>query len=407
MRLFLSLLAVAIYWFLDAYKDTISLHISFKQALLSDFSEPTIGLKIAISCIIFIFVFFKLAASKNKSEVLDNYTENMLIAIRRISDIILSTMPLPKQLSEIVTILEDNLHFKTVFIGSFEKDSVYRLNQNSSLDIFGIKEHFTPQQNNLNLNSIEGQITTIFYAQAESVDASIFLNKKTYRLLAVPYRDSNNKKIIGILCALVDPNDTQDYAHIIATVSDQIGFAVSFAKKRDDAFRSQNIFTENFGLLDKELNIPTFNKLQERIEHEIKRSQRYGSMLSLILVEVDYLRNLINVLGAQEAKDVKKEIATLLKKTVRDTDLFGKWNDDIFAIVAPDIDFRAAKSFAEKINRTLETHRFNKIGKITCSYGITAFSPKDSVGTLRLRAENALREASANGGNKIEIKILV
>lgn len=126
-----------------------------------------------------------------------------------------------------------------------------------------------------------------------------------------------------------------------------------------------------------------------------------------MLIEIDHMKNLSNIFSEEETNSLKKDIASVLKNGVRETDLFGKWNDELFAIVAPDIDFRATKSFANKLNRKLQEHRFSKVGKITCTYGITSFSLKDTIGEFRKRAESALKVAHEKGGNSIEVKILV
>lgn len=143
------------------------------------------------------------------------------------------------------------------------------------------------------------------------------------------------------------------------------------------------------------------------IEHEIKRSQRYGTQLSIMLIEVDHMKNLSNIFSKEDTTTLKKEFTALLKRNIRETDMLGKWGDHHFAIIAPDISHRATKNFAHKLNQKLSEHRFSKVGKITCSYGITSFSSKDTIGEFRKRAENAIKEAVSKGGNTIEVKILI
>lgn len=410
MRVGISFIAVLGYWFLDAYKDVLNFKISFFQAVLLDYEQASVLLKIIISLMIFAFIYIK------KNTIVEIIQEpvkelpqssDMLNSICKVSEVILSPIPLQKQLSTIINILEDQLQLDNAFVGSFEKDYIYIHNHNESLSKIGIKEKYLLQKNNLAQNSLDAQILKLFTGEEDFIDSIVDINGTQYRSIASTYKESHSKKNIGVFCVILSQNDENNYTQFITTISEQISFTINFDKKKKDAFKAQNIFNEKFSLTDKELDIPTNAKLQQLIEREVQRSQRYGSELSLMIIEIDYLKNLSNILTPEEVLTIKREIANLLKKGVRDTDLFGKWTETRFAIVAPDIDFRAAKSFANKLNRNLSEHRFHKVGKITCSFGITSFSQKDTIGTLRQRAENALDEALKSGGNAIEIKILV
>jgi len=232
------------------------------------------------------------------------------------------------------------------------------------------------------------------------------INEKNYRVIAHLYKDKKNEPL-GIFCVFLDPNDEHDYHQFISKICNQIVFTIKFIEKKESTFRAQNIFTEKFALVDRNLNVATNAKLQQLLVREMSRAERYHSNLSLIIIEIDYLNNVENMLSKDELAKVKKEIIDLFKKGVRDTDLFGKWNETQFAIVATDVDFNAAKSFVNKLNRNLTVHRFYKIGKVTCSYGITSYYKKDSLGALIQRAESALKVAVQNGGNSIETNVIV
>ena len=103
------------------------------------------------------------------------------------------------------------------------------------------------------------------------------------------------------------------------------------------------------------------------------------------------MRNLSNIFTQEEVLVLKKEIISLIKKNIRETDVFGKWDKARFAILAPNVDYRGAKSFTTKLNKQLDEHRFTKVGKITCSYGITSACAKDSIGEFRQEQKTLLK----------------
>jgi diguanylate cyclase (GGDEF)-like protein len=407
MKFILSLLIVAIYWCLDSYQAVQNFNIPFTKALLLDYDQSNALVKLIIVISIFIFSMIQTKTTVTTEENKKNCTAEELNAIYSISDTILAPIPLHKQLNSVVNIMEKELKVKTSFIASFENDKILLLNTNESLNEIGIKTEYKPHRSELKDGSIEKLLATSFLEKRESIDDTINIKGIKYRAILQAYKDSHSKRPMGIAVILLEENNDSNYENFLKRVCEQIAFTVKLTKSKEEAIKAQSNYNAQFSSMDTELNIPSNSKLQEMIEHEIKRSQRYGTQLSIMLIEVDHMKNLSNIFSEKETLTLKKEIATLLKKGVRETDMFGKWSDDHFAIIAPDVDFRATKSFANKLTIKLNEHRFSKVGKVTCSYGITSFSPKDTIGDFRKRAENALRAATSRGGNSIEIKILV
>ncbi|WP_024955275.1 GGDEF domain-containing protein [Sulfurospirillum arcachonense] len=410
MKIFLSLLIVLIYWSLDAYQDVTNFNISFIQALFLDYAQvnPFIKITLAVSIFLLSLITPKVTqfnASENQQET--TLLPEQFSTMHKISDIVFSPIPLHKQLNDIVTVLEKRLKVKTAFISSFQNDTILLLNTNDSLQAMGIKEKYLPYHNELEKNSLDNLLSIGYLEKREFLDEIINIHGIKYRAIIHAYKGSHSTKPLGLFTLLLDENDKKDYTNFVLKTCEQIAFTINLDQKKKETIEAQSKYNTIFSTMDTELHIPNYVKLQEMIEHEMKRSQRYGTELSLILIEIDYMQNLTNIFTEKETFTLQKDITSLLKKGVRETDLFGKWTENHFAIIAPDIDFREAKSFANKLNQRLQTHRFAKVGKITCSYGITSFCAKDTLGTFRQRAENALKEAISRGGNSIEIKILV
>lgn len=408
MRIFLSLALILIYWSFDSYSDVLNYNITFSNAILLNYPQSNPLIKVLTSIFILIFMLISTNKKEEKLKEEDSYCSSLMInAIYKITDITLSPLPLHKQLNNIVSVMEENFKIKTAFIGSFEKDSIFILNTNESLKEIGIEDKYLPHRENLTKSSLNSLLSICYMENRNLVDDFVTINGVRYRVIIEAYKSNTLKKSMGIVAIVLDENEKLDYSNFLSKVCEQIAFSINLINKKDEVIKTQNNFNEHFLSIDTQLQIPNNSKLQEMIEHEIKRSQRYHTQLSLIIIEIDHFKNLSNIFTKDETMTLRKELATLFKKEVRETDLFGKWAADDFAIIAPDIDFRAAKNLANKLNKILKGHRFSKVGKITCSYGITSFCEKDTIGGFRQRAENALKTAIERGGNNIEVKILV
>ncbi len=79
-----------------------------------------------------------------------------------------------------------------------------------------------------------------------------------------------------------------------------------------------------------------WNRMQvvERLTGEWSRSERYGSPIACLIVEVESLNDVRGRHGAWSADEVMKTVARRLKRTVRDHDVVGRYSGDRFVVVA-------------------------------------------------------------------------
>lgn len=117
------------------------------------------------------------------------------------------------------------------------------------------------------------------------------------------------------------------------------------------------------------------------------------------------LKNITNIFPLPVTNSMKTELLQLLMKNTRDTDIVGKWSNDRFAILLPDVDFRAGQGLVKRLQNLLKTTKFQQIGTISCSFGITSLSPLDTIANFKIRAENALEGALVQEGDTVEVKL--
>lgn len=94
-----------------------------------------------------------------------------------------------------------------------------------------------------------------------------------------------------------------------------------------------------------------WNRMQvfERLTAEWSRCERYGSPLSVLLVDVEAVSAIRATEGAEHADHVLKAVARRIKSIVRDHDIVGRYGDDSFVIVAVHADFEGAKSLSRRL----------------------------------------------------------
>ncbi|TNF98959.1 MAG: sensor domain-containing diguanylate cyclase [Gammaproteobacteria bacterium] len=141
------------------------------------------------------------------------------------------------------------------------------------------------------------------------------------------------------------------------------------------------------------------HKLETELGHEIARSKRYKTSLSVALFDVDNFKAINDTHGHQMGDQVLKRISELIIKNTRDTDIIGRWGGDEFLIILPGINLDNAISVMEKIRGMIAAPDFFESITVTCSFGVTQHIPDDSIGSMYKRADVALYRAKSAGRN--------
>lgn len=119
----------------------------------------------------------------------------------------------------------------------------------------------------------------------------------------------------------------------------------------------------------------------ERLEEEFKRAERYGSDLSLILLDLDHFKQVNDTLGHQQGDAVLRELAGVLRRTIRETDLLARYGGEEFAVLLPETNLPGALQQAERLRRQVKAHHFDALqGRpltISCGASCLPFSERE------------------------------
>jgi diguanylate cyclase (GGDEF)-like protein len=141
---------------------------------------------------------------------------------------------------------------------------------------------------------------------------------------------------------------------------------------------------------------------QERVVLELKRAARYGTALSLLLIDVDRLKEINDDHGHEAGDAALKRVAGALSASCRATDLAARWGGDEFTIVAPGTNAAEALRLAERVREALRNAGANSAAKTTVSIGITDVTSLESLvpEALYAAADTALYDAKAAGRDR-------
>lgn len=124
----------------------------------------------------------------------------------------------------------------------------------------------------------------------------------------------------------------------------------------------------------------------------------------LVVLDLDYFKNINDTYGHQVGDDVLKEFVELMHKNIRSDDVFARWGGEEFLLLLQHTNLGNALSKIESLRLFIDKHNFKHVGHLTSSFGVAWKEKDDDIHSLIQRADKALYEAKASGKNCIIFK---
>lgn len=177
---------------------------------------------------------------------------------------------------------------------------------------------------------------------------------------------------------------------------------------------SQDLQRDNLGLqelahTDKLTQLANRRRFDEVLEHEVRRAQRAGAPLALILLDVDFFKRFNDRYGHPAGDACLQAVAGVLAAQLnRNRDLPARYGGEEFAIILPDTELAGAMAVAERLRHEIEGLQLPHLdapgGVVTASLGVAALDPEqgqDAAGLLT-RVDRHLYQAKHAGRNRID-----
>ena len=146
-------------------------------------------------------------------------------------------------------------------------------------------------------------------------------------------------------------------------------------------------------------------ELTVRLEDELARAARTGSSVSFVIADVDDFKSINDRHGHQTGDAILREVAAVLTRSVRETDLAVRFGGEEFVLVLPGARLEHARRTADTIRTALTAIRVDASGGdtvgVTASFGVAEFPTYGTPDALLAAADAALYQAKRAGKNRV------
>lgn len=344
--------------------------------------------RILTMALFFIVAIFYIFLSDRLTQ--DAKTSNAMIEENRIAEVmvemtrtLLSSLNSEEVLSSIVTRLCEVLEA--------EDCSIVKVDSKTGRANILVKAS-RPDDRNLDINLDD-------YPELKQAQASrrlLFIpDAKPFGVIAIPM--IAHESVLGLIdvrCSKLPP---------VLTAANARFFEV-MASTAANALRNAQLFeeVEHRARTDFLTGLPNHRFFQATLSVELGRAQRHNHTLSLLIIDLDYLKEVNDRFGHPSGDMVIKTIAETIRNGCREMDFAARYGGEEFTVILPETPLSGAIQVADRIRERISSEQFPGIGNITASIGVSnypinALSKEDLIRV----ADQALYIAKNGGRDRV------
>jgi diguanylate cyclase (GGDEF)-like protein len=208
--------------------------------------------------------------------------------------------------------------------------------------------------------------------------------------VGIPFVAKN--KILGVMCLYLPPGDeiNPQTMEVLLSLGNQLGMAVENAQLYEK--------TKRLALHDPLTKLANRRQMENFLNYQIKRSERYGDDLCVVMADIDHFKKYNDTFGHTAGDVLLKKTADIIMEEIRESDLAVRYGGEEFMVILTKAQIGQAKEVAERIRKHIEAKL-----EITISMGIASYQKgMDELRIISI-ADQALYRAKELGRNRVVV----
>ncbi len=180
----------------------------------------------------------------------------------------------------------------------------------------------------------------------------------------------------------------------------EIETAYQELKQRNQELQRANEVLSQLSITDGLTRLHNHRFFQDQLGREVKRAERTGDPLALILADIDDFKQLNDRYGHAAGDDVLRQIAEIMNESIRESDFVARYGGEEFVVIATGTTITGATTLAEKIRLGVAESHFELTDsprrlRVTMSLGVALY--RGDARAFFREADRALYRAKSEG----------
>ncbi len=204
------------------------------------------------------------------------------------------------------------------------------------------------------------------------------------------------------------------HSHVDRLSQREIDYIDQLTKQSSITIQRANMYAENlqYATLDALTGLNNRRQFEVRLKQEVAAAKRQQRPLCAIMMDIDFFKKVNDNYGHAVGDEVLKNVAEIIKQSLRESDIPSRYGGEEFAILLPYTRLEEAGSVAQRLRGNVEAKHVDlthvkdaKISEIqvTVSVGVYEYKEGDEPQQLYTKADKALYYAKEHGRNKVII----
>ncbi len=199
---------------------------------------------------------------------------------------------------------------------------------------------------------------------------------------------------VGTLALAPSANGEPDTGRLIQLVARELGGPVRMASLVEEH--------ERLAAIDVLTGLRNRRAFQQHVAVEMSRSNRYGSAMGLLLIDVDHFKIINDTHGHAGGDRVLATLGAILRDKLRIPDIPARWGGEEFVVALPSTDLVGSEIAGERLRAAVAAAVIqygDATIPVTISVGVSTLRDGESLESLTERADQAMYAAKIKGRN--------
>jgi diguanylate cyclase (GGDEF)-like protein len=169
---------------------------------------------------------------------------------------------------------------------------------------------------------------------------------RAHSCVAVPvaYQD----RVLGVLAVF----DKESREGVGSFTDEDVPLMVSLANQAATSIENARLY--ELATVDGLTKLFIRRHFEQRLSEELRRAERYGTVLSLMILDIDHFKKFNDTYGHQTGDEVIKLVAKTIRASVREEDIPARFGGEEMLVLMPETDTEGAHKMAERVREAIQ-----------------------------------------------------